>query len=222
MGEPRPLGRWRARLEGSFWGRSQLWRRPARRLAEELSILRYRWRARRRALPVRVVHTAGDAPGEARPPWILGAPGPALEEGLRMAIAAEDLDLAVADGARALAPPRIGGARVDFGRRLPVVGRSGSGPDAPAWPLEASGPYLLPPGATRGRVLRRPLYAVDRALRALPPVDGPPSTLFLLPYLAVGGAERLLFDLLSDLVRDTGRRYLVVTLDPHRDHLGQT
>ncbi|MEO1087737.1 MAG: glycosyltransferase family 4 protein, partial [Acidobacteriota bacterium] len=43
-----------------------------------------------------------------------------------------------------------------------------------------------------------------------------------LPFLAVGGAERLLFDLLSDLVRDADRRYLVVTLDPHRDHLGQT
>ncbi|MEM8994760.1 MAG: glycosyltransferase family 4 protein [Acidobacteriota bacterium] len=222
MGEPRALGRWRARLEGSFWGRSQLWRRPGRRLAEALSVLRYRWRARRRALPLRVVHAAGDTANEARPLWILGAPEPALEEGLRMAAAAEDLDLAVADGARALATPRAGGARVDFGRRLPLVGHSGSGPDAAAWPLGVSGPYLLPPGAAEGRVLRRPLYAVDRALRALPPVDGPPATLFLLPFLAVGGAERLLFDLLSDLVRDTGRRDLVVTLDPHREHLGQT
>ncbi|RLE30364.1 MAG: hypothetical protein DRJ61_12915 [Acidobacteria bacterium] len=44
--------------------------------------------------------------------------------------------------------------------------------------------------------------------------------LFVAPYLAVGGAENLLFDLIEGLVPE--HRTLVVTLDPHREELGQT
>jgi hypothetical protein len=61
---------------------------------------------------------------------------------------------------------------------------------------------------------------VDEVLAALPEIDGPPTALFLLPFLAVGGAERLLFDLMAGL---RGRyRLLVVTTDPHLEALGQT
>ncbi|MEM6456414.1 MAG: glycosyltransferase family 4 protein, partial [Acidobacteriota bacterium] len=56
----------------------------------------------------------------------------------------------------------------------------------------------------------------DRGAAADASADG---LLFLLPFLAVGGAERLLLDLLDGL---TDRRCVVVTLDPHRARLGQT
>jgi glycosyltransferase involved in cell wall biosynthesis len=54
----------------------------------------------------------------------------------------------------------------------------------------------------------------------LPEIPGPRTALLLLPFLAVGGAERLLFDLMAGW---QGRyRLLVVTLEPHLAHLGHT
>ncbi|MCU0305406.1 MAG: glycosyltransferase [Thermoanaerobaculales bacterium] len=85
---------------------------------------------------------------------------------------------------------------------------------------DAAGPYRLRPETARAAVVRRPWSAVDEVLAALPPVEGPPTALFLLPFLAVGGAERLLFDLLAGLA---GRcRSLIVTTDAHLASLGQT
>ena len=84
----------------------------------------------------------------------------------------------------------------------------------------ASGPYRLRPDVVGRRVIDQPWRPVDQALADLPEVDGPPTVLFLLPFLAVGGAERLLFDLMAGL---SGRfRMLVVTTDPHLETLGQT
>lgn len=83
-----------------------------------------------------------------------------------------------------------------------------------------AGPHHLRPGTRPGSVVRHRVVAVDRVLAALPATPGPRTVLFLLPYLAVGGAERLLFDLLEGL---GGRcRPLVVTVEPHLEHLGQT
>ena len=82
----------------------------------------------------------------------------------------------------------------------------------------AAGPYRLLPGAPA--VVRQPWRPVDETLAELPSVDGPPTALFVLPFLAVGGAERLLFDLLAGL-RDRFR-LLVATTDPHLEALGQT
>lgn len=83
-----------------------------------------------------------------------------------------------------------------------------------------AGPYRLRPDAARRPTLTQPWRPVDQALAELPEIDGPPTALFLLPFLAVGGAERLLFDLLDGL-RDR-RRLLVATTDPHLESLGQT
>ncbi len=91
-------------------------------------------------------------------------------------------------------------------------------PVAPA--VHRSGPCLLGAEGGPGRVIRAPVTDVERRLAAIPAAPGPPAALFLLPYLAVGGAENLLFDLIGGLGDD--RRILVVTLDPHRAELGQT
>ncbi len=85
----------------------------------------------------------------------------------------------------------------------------------------ASGPYRLrPDDGARKRWSRHPWFPVDEVLAGLPEIDGPPTALFLLPFLAVGGAERLLFELMAGL----GDRYrlLIVTTDPHLEALGQT
>jgi glycosyltransferase involved in cell wall biosynthesis len=168
-------------------------------------------------------------------------------EALLIAAAAEDLEW-IAGGWAAPAPGAHGPSgradrdpavppathlllrRPDAGRppRPPIIGRvlphlTAAERCVGLTPLDdhdAVGPYRLRPEAARAAVVRRPWSAVDEVLAALPPVDGPPAALFLVPYLAVGGAERLLFDLLAGL----GDRYrlLVVTTDPHLASLGQT
>ena len=113
--------------------------------------------------------------------------------------------------------------------RAPVVGRvlphitsvercDGLNPIAVHTP--ASGPYRLDPGMAGEAVVKCPFYLVDEVLAELPSIDGPPTALFLLPFLAVGGAERLLFELMEGL----GDRYrvLIATTDPHLEAFGQT
>lgn len=85
--------------------------------------------------------------------------------------------------------------------------------------FDAVGPYRLRPGSDPGAVVRHPWRRIDEALAALPSLDGSPTVLFLLPFLAVGGAERLLFDLLDGLRERY--RILVATTDPHLESLGQ-
>jgi len=84
----------------------------------------------------------------------------------------------------------------------------------------AAGPYRIRPDMARAAVVECPWYPVDEVLAEMPAVDGPPTALFLLPFLAVGGAERLLFELMEGL-RDR-YRLLVVTTDPHQESFGQT
>ncbi|MEE8524538.1 MAG: glycosyltransferase [Thermoanaerobaculia bacterium] len=100
---------------------------------------------------------------------------------------------------------------VTDGARLPGRPRS-------FLPWVRSGPYLLRPNSPK--VVRHRVRDVSAALRELPPVPGPRTALFLLPFLAVGGAEKLLFDLLAGLRERY--RLLVVTLEPHLDRRGQT
>lgn len=84
----------------------------------------------------------------------------------------------------------------------------------------AAGPARVRADVRPGAVVRRRLRPIDETLAGLAPVDGPRTVLFMLPYLAVGGAERLLYDLLVGL---RGRaRLLVVTCEPHSRDLGQT
>ncbi len=83
-----------------------------------------------------------------------------------------------------------------------------------------SGAHRLRLEMGRKAVVRSDAHEIDVVLGDLPRIDGPPTALFLLPYLAVGGAERLLMDLL----RGFGDRYrsIIATTDPHRRDLGQT
>jgi glycosyltransferase involved in cell wall biosynthesis len=90
-----------------------------------------------------------------------------------------------------------------------------------------AGPYQLRPPLTAGirgafdsRLVLSPVQPVHQVLGALPVVPGPPTVLFVLPYLAVGGAERLLLQLIAGL--GTSLRSLVVTLEPHLASHGQT
>lgn len=118
------------------------------------------------------------------------------------------------------APRRHGG---------PLVGRTVSHICSPhdlaaAVPLELpgvrSGPHLLRGDVGPGAVVRHPVRPLAESLAGVPSEPGPRTVLFLLPSLAVGGAERLLYDLLWGLA---GRcRALVVTLEPHLSSLGQT
>ena len=94
-------------------------------------------------------------------------------------------------------------------------------PEIPvATPAHSSGAYVLDHLGSPGAVIRLPVHDAHARLTALPAVAGPPTVLFLAPYLAVGGAEKLLFDLIEGL--NPQHRVVVVTLDPHRDELGQT
>ena len=86
-------------------------------------------------------------------------------------------------------------------------------------PYELVGSYLVEPSESARR-RRLPWREPHRVLASLPVLDGPPTLLFLLPFLAVGGAERLLYDLLAGLA--DRYRLLVVTLEPHQRRLGQT
>ncbi len=111
------------------------------------------------------------------------------------------------------------------GRVVPHIA-SGKWTEWTGWtPVEPSavrraGPYFVAEDVRPGTVVSRRAVSLDEALARLPSTPGPRTVLFLLPFLAVGGAERLLFDLLAGF----GGRYrsLVVTLEPHRAELGQT
>lgn len=85
---------------------------------------------------------------------------------------------------------------------------------------QASGPYLLRGDVAAGTLVAQPLTPPHRVLAQRSPQPGTPTFLFLLPFLAVGGAERLLYDLLAGLCPT--HRCLVVTMEPHRRELGQT
>jgi len=113
--------------------------------------------------------------------------------------------------------------------RAPVVGRvlphitsvercDGLSPIAEHTP--AYGAYRIHPGMAGEAVVKCTWFPVDEVLAGLPSIDGPPTALFLLPFLAVGGAERLLFELMDGL----GDRYrvLIATTDPHLESFGQT
>jgi len=84
----------------------------------------------------------------------------------------------------------------------------------------SAGPHRLRRDAAHTAAVPCPCFPVDAVLAGLPEVEGPPTALFLLPFLAVGGAERLLFELMEGL----GDRYrlLIVTTDPHLESLGST
>ncbi len=85
---------------------------------------------------------------------------------------------------------------------------------------EISGPYLLREDGVHRAVIPNEIHSLAEGLAGLTAEPGPPTALFLLPYLAVGGAERLLYDLLWGL--SNSYRLLVVTLEPHLATLGQT
>jgi glycosyltransferase involved in cell wall biosynthesis len=114
-------------------------------------------------------------------------------------------------------------------RRTPVIGRvlphitsaercDGLTPIAEYAP--ASGPYRLNPEIAAAAVVESPWFPVDEVLAEVPAAEGPRTVFFLLPFLAVGGAERLLFELIEGL----GDRYriLIATTDPHLEAFGQT
>ena len=86
--------------------------------------------------------------------------------------------------------------------------------------IPASGPYRIHPEKAGEAVIESPWFPVDEALAELPAIDGPPTALFLLPFLAVGGAERLLYELMEGL--DDRCRILIATTDPHLESFGQT
>lgn len=116
-------------------------------------------------------------------------------------------------------PPVVGRDVPHVGGAAPAAGDR-PGPDETLVEAPRSGPYALRHDLRPGSVVRRRLVSVREVLEHLPASPGPRTALFLLPFLAVGGAERLLFELLAGLA---GRyRLLVVTLEPHRAELGQT
>lgn len=93
------------------------------------------------------------------------------------------------------------------------------GPEVSVPPFERLQSYWVTPGTARRRHHTVKLGDPFESLKNLPEIPGPPTVLFLLPFLAVGGAERLLYDLLTGL---GDFRCLVVTLEPHQRHLGET
>lgn len=117
------------------------------------------------------------------------------------------------------APTRWGARSAAGAREDADEGRDAAWPISPGLPT--AGPWIFSFGVRPQGVIRLPVFDVQAALGDLPTVTGggTPSVLFLLPYLAVGGAEKLLFDLIRGL---DGLRSLIVTLEPHQRALGQT
>lgn len=95
-----------------------------------------------------------------------------------------------------------------------------SGGGLPGGLFLSNGPWFLRGDTPNGSLLHQPVQNPAKTLQLQPEIPGPRTALFLLPFLAIGGAEHLLFDLLEGW--RTNYRLLVVTLEPHRAHLGQT
>ncbi len=112
---------------------------------------------------------------------------------------------------------------------IPVIGRAVShicsasdltGSEAINLGGTRAGPHVLRGDRRPGAVIPHPVHSIFDALAGLPAEAGPRTALFLLPYLAVGGAERLLYDLLWGVAKH--HRSIVVTFEPHLASLGQT
>ncbi|MCA1580430.1 MAG: glycosyltransferase [Acidobacteria bacterium] len=147
-------------------------------------------------------------------------------EALLLAAASEDLDFveAVGPAGRTGRPllrlPREGRAEGAIaGKWLTHLADPDGEPVLPAapWGFVASGNHVLRATADEEAARRRVLSPFARLSR-LPAVEGRRTALFLLPYLAIGGAERVLFDLLPELQKR--HRVLVATLRPHEKRLG--
>lgn len=158
------------------------------------------------------------------PPFVLATdsettiePPPSGLEGLLLALAAEPLPWATAGPWTLLARDVEATSRRVVGRRLPLVPghRNRSAAE-----LARDG-YVVRDDQPPGALIPLEVQPVDQALRALPPIDGPPTVLFVVPYLAIGGAERLLLDLIRGFPPDEVRA-LVVCLEPHAAERGQT
>jgi glycosyltransferase involved in cell wall biosynthesis len=228
---------WQASRKGRGWWRQRraelgAWRRQ--RQGQKL-VVNLRGRELGRLEPPWLTHE-GDGPY-----WLLrdgDAGPPAWEEALLMATAAWEPGLVEVGWAAPGRDPdgQIDGMSVLADGRLAAVRRS----VAPAKPLKAiwlpqitdapTGESAAPPLCRRhglcwldpqveGLVDVDFAIDLDRRLAAWPTLQGPPTVLFLLPFLAVGGAERLL----ADLLRTWGDRYrvVIVTVEPHRRSLGQ-
>ncbi len=178
-------------------------------------------------------------PGPLPPTWLESQLLAAVAEGLEWTLSgwaspAENACEPAAEVAGSEATPSPGLVRlpsVVVGRQPPVLGRAvphvtakerlaGLGELRPHPNTARSGPYFLRSNLGSGSIIFRRLRSLHDALGRLPAEPGPPAVLFLLPFLAVGGAESLLFDLLAGL--EDRYRLLVVTVEPHRAELGQT
>ncbi|MEN8162549.1 MAG: glycosyltransferase [Acidobacteriota bacterium] len=90
-------------------------------------------------------------------------------------------------------------------------------------PTQSSGSFILNHQGGPGAVIRLPVHNAHDRLAAIPTEKGASSVLFLAPYLAVGGAENLLFDLIEGLTR-TSHQCSTAAADPQHpaalSHLG--
>ncbi len=235
----------RLRLESRLWGRSlpiRRWLRVARGRLADLKHLLSTWAGRCPPTRIRAVAATAEpsTASDRRHRWVVDPPDgedteipTEIEEALSLVAAAEDLEVVNLLKRGKSASSEVGDPPIRFKRlslpaasqprltaktlRMPGEHRDAEMAEHPFDNIEG---YWLPPGESRGRRLRHPVYDAFHVLGDLPELDGPPTLLFLLPFLAVGGAERLLFDLLADL---TSRyRCLVVTLDAHCTQLGVT
>jgi len=166
-----------------------------------------------------------------------GLPANTLET-LLLVAAAEDLDLLAAGWAEpspvaGLPPSEIspfGSSCLWLARRrsdqapndlrgkvVPILG--GPTDESATWPFFAKkDAYRFPRPAMA--TTRTFTSRAEERLAHLPADadDGRATVLFLLPFLAVGGAERLLFDLLASWAGKY--RCLIVTIEPHQASLG--
>lgn len=237
-----------ARLEAAFWEKTGSLRRRLRGLLGMLVRRRQRWRGRplpeprEKELPPLSWPAVG--PEEEAPYFaVIADPAPDFPpetlEALMLVAATEDLDLVEAGWAEpspvvGLPPtevvpfeeggvwlvrrPVAGKPRGLKGKLVPLLGGEAEGSHRArgGWPFfNRNGGYLFSKAADQSRTY---CTRADLRLASMPVAPGPPTVLFLLPFLAIGGAERLLFDLLGAW---TGYRVLIVTVDPHLASLGQ-
>ncbi|MEO7973197.1 MAG: glycosyltransferase family 4 protein [Thermoanaerobaculia bacterium] len=145
-----------------------------------------------------------------------GLPGTALEM-LLLAGESTHLDWVGSSGSELLLLRQPGTDAEPRSRLGRWIARAPQAPGTPhREPWTVAGDLCLVGSAPGGLVHRSPRELSGRLPRH--PADGRRTALILLPFLAVGGAERLLLDFLAGVAGR--RRLLVVTTEPYRPELG--
>ncbi len=210
------------KAQALFWERSDWWRRPARQLKRRLAKEKTprKVSAARIAHPAIRVHRGKGVAKSTVDAFLTGQTEASISdtEGEFLWIVDEDPGGLPANHLELLLLRAASERRA--WSRLPETEESLAGPSSSQQSLFKLWRLRVEDLPEPEEIEDTEITSAADLLTDLLPIPGPRTVLFLLPNLAVGGAERQLFDLIESL-RDSAR-ILVVTTDPHADERGST